>query len=57
LRSRRPYKAPINHESTVKIISQGDRDTSPEHFDPAVLTCFLAQVNQFEAIYKEYADP
>jgi cyclic di-GMP phosphodiesterase len=56
LRSRRPYKPPIDHETSVKIISRGDGSTMPEHFDPAVLACFLAQTNRFEAIYEQYAD-
>jgi putative two-component system response regulator len=56
LRSRRPYKPPIDHDSTVNIISHGDGGTLPDHFDPAVLACFLARVNRFEAIYEEYAD-
>jgi putative two-component system response regulator len=57
LRSRRPYKPPIDHETSIKIISRGDGNTMPEHFDPAVLGCFLAQANQIGAIYEEYADP
>jgi putative two-component system response regulator len=56
LRSRRPYKSPIDHPRAVKIISQGDGHTMPHHFDPTVLVSFLTQSEHFEAIYDQHAD-
>jgi putative two-component system response regulator len=56
LRSRRPYKVPFDHERAVKIISQGDGHTMPDHFDPAVLLSFLAQSDHFDGIYEQHAD-
>ncbi|WP_296449386.1 response regulator [Rhodoferax sp. UBA5149] len=56
LRSRRPYKAPIAHARTVEIITQGDGRTRPEHFDPAVLACFVRQAERFAAIYDQHVD-
>lgn len=56
LRSRRPYKQPIDHARTIEIITHGDGRTQPEHFDPAVLACFAGQAERFAAIYDQYAD-
>jgi putative two-component system response regulator len=57
LRSKRPYKEPLDHVRAVQIIGQGDGRTKPDHFDPAVLACFLAQVDRFAAVYDQFADP
>jgi len=56
LRSRRPYKPPIEHARVVEIITLGDGRTRPEHFDPAVLACFAAQADRFAFIYDQHAD-
>lgn len=37
LRSRRPYKKPIGHEETCRILKQGDGRTEPGQFDPRLL--------------------
>jgi putative two-component system response regulator len=57
LRSRRPYKEPLDHSRAVQVISQGDGRTKPDHFDPAVLACFLAQADHFASVYDQFADP
>jgi putative two-component system response regulator len=56
LRSRRPYKPPLSHARSVKIIGEGDGRTHPGHFDPAVLACFLEHAGRLGAIYDQYAD-
>src|ERR1019366_8805914 len=56
LRSRRPYKSPIDHALAVEIITRGDGRTQPEHFDPAVMTRFIEQAERFAAIYDQHAD-
>jgi putative two-component system response regulator len=56
LRSRRPYKQPIDHARTIEIISLGDDRTSPAHFDPAVLATFIAQADRFALVFDQHAD-
>lgn len=56
LRSKRPYKQPIDHAHSVEIITNGDGRVQPEHFDPAVLACFAARADQFANIYDTLTD-
>lgn len=51
LRSRRPYKPPFDHDTAVKIISEGDDRTKPSHFDPEILQIFLANSDRFREIF------
>ena len=53
LRSRRPYKQPLTHEQVVKIITEGDGRTMPEHFDPEVLKAFKSTAPAFNTIFEE----
>lgn len=53
LRSRRPYKPPLDHESTCRIISEGDGRTRPGHFAPAVREAFRGRMAEFRDIFAE----
>lgn len=56
LRSRRPYKPPFRHDDTVKVISEGNYITRPEHFDPAVLEVFMSCAGSFREIFDAHRD-
>ena len=54
LRSKRPYKTGIDHQTTMDILSRGDGRTQPEHFDPKILSTFQKDHNSFRDIFDEY---
>ena len=56
LRSRRPYKAALDHQTTVDIIMHGDGRTRPEHFDPTILATFARNHETFRRIFEEHAE-
>jgi len=56
LRSKRPYKQPFSHLEAFRIITEGDKRTEPEHFDPDVLKSFIEVASVFEDIYNSYQD-
>jgi putative two-component system response regulator len=51
IRSKRPYKPPVDHQDAVGILMEGHEISKPEHFDPAVLNAFSAVSPEFERIY------
>lgn len=56
LRSKRVYKPALDHETTMRIIMQGDGRTMPGHFDPRVLKAFAVAAPDFEAIFTAQRD-
>ncbi|MGE5190537.1 MAG: two-component system response regulator [Gemmatimonadota bacterium] len=54
LRSRRPYKPPIDHAETVRILTAGNEKTSPSHFDPRILEIFKACAAEFQDIFEAH---
>ncbi len=56
LRSRRPYKPPLSHETAYRIMTEGDSKLKPHHFDPAILEVFKRLHRRFEEIYEELSD-
>lgn len=53
LRTPRTYKNAIDHNTTCKIIQQGDGRTMPAHFCPDVLNAFDKIKRIFEELYDE----
>jgi len=51
LRSQRPYKSALDHEQTVRIITEGDDRTRPDHFDPQILAAFRDNHESFDEIF------
>jgi len=51
LRNARCYKPPFDHETTCRIITDGDGRTLPKHFDPQVLEAFTEIHGRFAEVF------
>jgi putative two-component system response regulator len=56
LRSARPHKQALPHESAYEIITVGDGRTMPSHFDPDVLEAFKRCAERFREIFESISD-
>lgn len=52
IRSRRPYKEPVDHMTAYKILTEGDGKSTPEQFDPVILELFKKHHKKFNEIYE-----
>jgi len=55
LRNKRVYKPAFDHETTCRIITEGDGRTLPQHFDPRVVRAFREVSDKFAEIYEQLA--
>jgi putative two-component system response regulator len=54
IRSKRPYKPPMDHQSAVRIMAEGRTKSKPGHFDPDVLNAFAKVSKEFEKIFDTF---
>ena len=52
LRNARCYKPAFDHETSYRIILEGDGRTIPQHFDPQVLAAFKAIHEDFAEVFE-----
>ena len=54
LRSSRPYKSGLDHETAVRYITMGGPNVSPLHFDPVVLQAFRVSHQAFAEVFRRH---
>uniref|UniRef100_A0A7C4RX87 HD-GYP domain-containing protein n=1 Tax=Fervidobacterium thailandense TaxID=1008305 RepID=A0A7C4RX87_9BACT len=52
LRSDRPYKKGVSHDTAIKIMTRGDGRVMPSHFDPELLDTFLSLEEDVKLLYQ-----
>jgi putative two-component system response regulator len=52
LRSERPHKNALSHNTAVEVITVGDGRTLPSHFDPDILQAFTRCAERFRNIFE-----
>ncbi len=55
LRNPRVYKPALGHETTMRIIPEGDGRTLPRHFDPQVMAAFREISGHFAEVYDGFS--
>lgn len=56
LRSKRPYKEPMSHESALKILTMGDGRTTPKGFNPKVLEVFVRHEREVGELWEAVSE-
>ena len=56
LRSKRPYKPALDHQTACKILLAGDGRTDPSHFSPEILKIFEDNHSDFNEIFESMQD-
>lgn len=56
LRSERPYKPEIDHDTVRRIILEGDGRTEPDHWSEEIMRLFDAHHYKFNEIYESMRD-
>jgi diguanylate cyclase (GGDEF)-like protein len=56
LRNSRVYKPALDHDTTVKILTEGDGRTMPQHFDPQVLQAFVDTAHLCAEVYDSFSE-
>jgi len=54
LRTARPYKPAMDHESAINLMQVGDDRIQPGHFDPQLFKVFLENAKEFAMIYDAF---
>lgn len=57
LRSSRPYKRALDHDTTMRILFKGNERTNPAHYDPEILAAFREVSPVIEDTYERMKDP
>ncbi|ODN30967.1 hypothetical protein A4H02_03500 [Fervidobacterium thailandense] len=52
LRSDRPYKKGVSHDTAIRIMTEGDGRVMPSHFDPELLNIFLSLEEDVKLLYQ-----
>lgn len=56
LREKRSYKPAMTHNEAIHALTQGDEQSSPEHFDPEVLQALVEAQDKFDEIFSRLTE-
>lgn len=56
LRRPLPYRAAVDHEAAVTVLTDGDARGQPTHFDPALLALLSRSGSRLQEIYEQLPD-
>ena len=56
LREKRSYKPAMTHNEAIHALTQGDEQSSPDHFDPEVLQALVEAQDKFDEIFSRYTE-
>ena len=56
LREKRSYKPAMTHNEAIHVLTQGDEQSSPKHFDPEVLQALVEAQDKFDEIFSRHTE-